>query len=84
MAEAGDIKSALHQLEQMDPTINRKFQPWWVAKGYLLSLDKSSSREMSDAAYQTAIGMTVDYRLKSYLETVRQALWNADRLNDRK
>jgi RNA polymerase sigma-70 factor, ECF subfamily len=84
MGEAGDIKSALDQLEQMDPTISKKFQPWWVAKGYLLSLAKNTSREMSDAAYQTAIGMTVDHRLKKYLETVRQALWNADSRNDRK
>jgi len=74
MGEAGDIKSALQQLEQIDPAISKKFQPWWVAKGYLLSLDKSAARETSDAAYQTAIGMTVDHRLKNYLETVRQSL----------
>lgn len=80
--EAGDIQSALLQLDQIDPTVSKNFQPWWVAKGYLLSLDANASLEMSDAAYETAIGMTVDRRLKHYLETVRQALGKAGRRND--
>ena len=73
--EAGDVKLALDQLEKMDPLVIKNFQPWWVAKAYLLGLDKDASRQMSDASYQMAIGLTVDERLKRYLESVRQALW---------
>jgi RNA polymerase sigma-70 factor (ECF subfamily) len=72
MGEAGDVKNALRQLEQMDPAVTKNFQPWWVAKGYLLNLDENSSPQIVDAAYQTAIGMTVDQRLRSHLETVRR------------
>jgi RNA polymerase sigma-70 factor (ECF subfamily) len=72
--EAGDVKKGLMQLEQMDPLITTNFQPWWVAKAYLLSLDENASRELTDAAYQTAIGMTVDLRLKRHLESVRRTL----------
>ena len=72
MGEAGDVKNALRQLEQMNPAATKNFQPWWVAKGYLLNLDENSSPQIVDAAYQTAIGMTVDQRLKSHLETVRR------------
>jgi len=74
LGEAGEVKKGLMQLEQMDPAITRNFQPWWVAKAYLLSLDENASRELTDAAYQTAIGMTVDLRLKRHLESVRQKL----------
>jgi RNA polymerase sigma-70 factor (ECF subfamily) len=72
--EAGDVKQGLMQLEHMDPSITRNFQAWWVAKAYLLSLDKNASHQLTDAAYQTAIGLTVDQRLKMHLESVRQKL----------
>lgn len=72
LGESGDVGSALRQLEQMDPAVTRNFQPWWVAKGYLLSLDENSSPQLRDAAYQTAIGMTVDPRLKNHLESLRR------------
>jgi RNA polymerase sigma-70 factor (ECF subfamily) len=72
--EAGDVKQGLMQLERMDLEISRNFQPWWVAKAYLQSLDKSTSHQLTDAAYQTAIGMTVDLRLKRHLESIRQKL----------
>ncbi len=76
--EAGDVAGALHQLDQMDPAITRNFQPWWVAKGYLLSLAGGSSQPMADAAYRTAIGLTVDQRLKRHLESVRLALRSSE------
>jgi RNA polymerase sigma-70 factor (ECF subfamily) len=76
--EAGDIKNALNQLEAMDPLVIKNFQPWWVAKGYLLGLDEGASRQLSDASYQMAIGLTVDERLKKYLKSVRQALWSQE------
>jgi RNA polymerase sigma-70 factor (ECF subfamily) len=72
--EAGDVKQGLLQLEQMDSAITRNFQPWWVAKAYLLSLDENASRELTDGAYQSAIGMTVDLRFKRHLESIRQKL----------
>jgi RNA polymerase sigma-70 factor (ECF subfamily) len=75
LGEAGEVRNALRQLEQMDPAETKNFQPWWVAKGYLLSIDENSSKQLIDHAYQTAIGMTVDQRLKNHLESVRRSLW---------
>lgn len=72
MGECGDVVNALRQLEAMDPAVTRNYQPWWVAKGYLLGLDTNSPRQLMDVAYQTAIGMTVDHRLRKHLESVRQ------------
>jgi hypothetical protein len=72
IGEAGNPQEALQALEQMDPAVTKQFQPWWVAKAYLLSLDSAASPAQVNAAYQTAIGLTVDKRLKSHLESVRQ------------
>jgi predicted RNA polymerase sigma factor len=58
----------------MDASLTRNFQPWWVAKAYLLSLGNEDSREQACAAYQTAIGLTVQQRVKRYLEAVRHEL----------
>lgn len=76
MGETGDIQNALRQLEQMAVSVAKNFQPWWVAKAYLLSLNKDTPRQVVEAAYQTAIGMTIDQRLKSHFESVRQARRN--------
>jgi RNA polymerase sigma-70 factor (ECF subfamily) len=74
IGEAGNPQEALQALEQMDPGVTKQFQPWWVAKAYLLSLDSAASSAEVNTAYQTAIGLTVDKRLKSHLESVRQGL----------
>lgn len=72
LGEAGDVKNALRQLDAMDPVLSTSFQPWWVAKAYLLQREANPSPPCIDAAYQTAIGLTVDPRLKRHLERVRQ------------
>ena len=54
--------------------MTRSFQPWWVARAYLLSLRGESSRQLADQAYQTAIGLTTQLVVKSHLESVRRAL----------
>jgi RNA polymerase sigma-70 factor (ECF subfamily) len=74
-AEAGNIAEGLRQLDQMDPGLMRTYQPWWVARGHLLSLLRPAgpaSQSEVDHAYQTAIGMTSHPRLKRHLESVRQ------------
>ena len=76
--EAQNIAEGLRQLDQMDPSVTKSFQPWWVARGYLLSRDESSSQSDIDFAYRTAIGLTVDPRLKRHLDAVRQALWRGE------
>jgi RNA polymerase sigma-70 factor (ECF subfamily) len=72
--EAGDVKNALLQLNQLDPNVTKSFQPWWVAKAHLLRLDTDAPRQTVEAAYQTAIGLTIDPRLKNHLESERQGL----------
>ena len=54
--------------------VQNSFQPWWVARGHLLSLAGPASRRQADQAYQTAIGMTIQQRLKRHLESVRKNL----------
>lgn len=73
--EAGDIPGALRQLDQMDPQAMQNYQPWWVARAYLLSRDGPARRSEADKCYQTAIGLTVDPKIKKHLESERQVLW---------
>lgn len=74
--EAGDIPGALRQLDQMDPQAMQNYQPWWVARAYLLSRDGPARRSEADKCYQTAIGLTVDPKIKKHLESERQTLWS--------
>lgn len=78
--EAGDVVGGLQQLDQMDTALTKGFQPWWVAKGHLLMLSGSHSLEQADDAYKTAIGLTSEPTLRSYLESVRQRI-RASHLN---
>jgi RNA polymerase sigma-70 factor, ECF subfamily len=72
MGEAGDIAGALAQLDSMDTLVTQSFQPWWVAKGHLLLLSAGASTSEANHAYQTAIGLTSDPALRTYLESVRR------------
>ena len=72
MAEAGDIATGLAELDSMDAGQMNTFQPWWVARGYLLGL--LSRNEESDAALRTAIGLSTGQSIKAYLELQRSAL----------
>lgn len=73
IGEAGDLEAGLRQLEQMDKTLVKSFQPWWVAKAYLLSLSDTCHQE-ADIAFQIAIGLTTQSRLKSHLQLLREGL----------
>ncbi|OYU46140.1 MAG: RNA polymerase subunit sigma-70, partial [Burkholderiales bacterium PBB4] len=74
MGEAGDPAAGLYQLDQMDGALTKSFQPWWVARGHLLQLSGDRARAMAHQAYQTAIGLTTDPRVRRYLESVQAGL----------
>jgi RNA polymerase sigma-70 factor (ECF subfamily) len=74
LAEAGDVAAGLRQLDAMDPTMVQTFQPWWVAKAYLLSLQGEQHVVQAAAAYQTAIGLSSQQKLREHLERLRLAL----------
>lgn len=65
LAEAGDLAQAMAQLTAMDEKLTVNFQPWWVAKAHLLTLQGRD--EESRIALQTAIGLTTDVRLRRFL-----------------
>jgi predicted RNA polymerase sigma factor len=71
MAEAGDLQAGLRQLEDMDMSLVKSFQPWWVAKAYLLSLSDTRQQEAAEEAFQIAIGLTSQSRLKTHLQLMR-------------
>ena len=71
LAEAGQLEAGLQQLDSMAPESVKNFQPWWVARGYLLAKQKSAPRHLADAAYCTAIGLTSQHRVRLYLEQQR-------------
>lgn len=75
LGESGDLPGGLQQLDQMDPKITRTFQPWWVARAYLLGQSGAPLRQLADQAYQTAIGLTTQTEVKRHLERMRQKLF---------
>ena len=74
LAEAGDVAAGLQQLDAMNRDVVKSFQPWWVARGYLLSKLDKQSLNAADAAYQTAIGLSTQQKIRDYLESVRAGL----------
>jgi RNA polymerase sigma-70 factor (ECF subfamily) len=74
LGESGDLPNGLQQLDQMDPKITRTFQPWWVARAYILGQSGAPLRQLADQAYQTAIGLTTQTEVKRHLERMRQRL----------
>ena len=74
LGEAGDLQAGLRQLGDMDEKLVKSFQPWWVAKAYLLSLSDTCHQEAADLAFQIAIGLTTQSRLKSHLQLMREGL----------
>ncbi len=74
-AEAGDVAGGLLQLDAMDAAVVRSYQPWWVARAYLLSKSEApQQRAGADAAYAVAIGLTSQQRLREYLESQRRSV----------
>ena len=74
IGEAGDVQAGLRQLEEMDKSQVKSFQPWWVAKAYLLSLSHPLDLDAADQAFQIAIGLTTQSRLKAHLRFMREGL----------
>ncbi len=74
LGEAGNAQAGLVQLDQMDASVSRSFQPWWVARAHLLRLGGSATLEVTRAAYETAIGLTTQQRLKDHLRALQKQL----------
>lgn len=79
LAETGQVAAGLQQLDAMDSRVTGNFQPWWVARGYLLSKLGPAAHAQADAAYRNAIGLTSQQTIKDYLERNRAALAPAQR-----
>jgi len=72
MAEAGELESGLAALDAIDAQAANAFQPWWVARAYLLGLQ--GRRAEAHHAYGIALGMTSQARLRAHLVRCRQRL----------
>jgi RNA polymerase sigma-70 factor, ECF subfamily len=72
--EAGDVAAGLKQLDAMDQRAVKSFQPWWLARAYLLSKQGSTARSAADAAHQTTIGLSTQQKTRDHLENIRAAL----------
>ena len=71
-AEAGDAQAGLDQLDALASPRTRGFQPWWVARAHLLTL-LGRADDAADA-YDTAIGLCTQERLRAFLQARRRAL----------
>lgn len=74
MGESGNVSEGLAQLDAMDRSVTKSFQPWWVAKAHLLRLQGHSSKADVEAALQIAIGLTTQQTVRTYLEAIRSSL----------
>ncbi len=74
MGESGNVSEGLAQLDAMDRSLTKSFQPWWVAKAHLLRLQRDSSQAEVETALQIAIGLTTQQPVRTYLETIRASL----------
>jgi RNA polymerase sigma-70 factor (ECF subfamily) len=74
MGESGNVSEGLAQLDVMDQSVTKSFQPWWAAKAHLLRMQSESSKADVEAALQIAIGLTTQQPVGSYLETIRSSL----------
>lgn len=74
MGESGNVSEGLTQLDAMDQTVTKSFQPWWVAKAHLLRLQSDSAKADVEAALLTAIGLTIQKPVRTYLEAIRASL----------
>ncbi len=65
LGESDQLVLALEILEGIEPERSRLYQPWWVARGELLY--RAEQREKATEAMETAIGMTMQPVLRTYL-----------------
>jgi RNA polymerase sigma-70 factor (ECF subfamily) len=70
--EAQGPAAGLTLLAAMDDAAITDYQPWWVARGYLLA--KQGERAEAHACYQRAIGLTEQPATRDYLLRRAQAL----------
>ena len=76
LAEAGDVAAGVAQLEAMDADLVKDFQPWWVARGHLLSQMGSARAADAANAYATAMGLTQQHKVRAHLERMASQLTN--------
>ena len=74
LAEVGNVGAGLAQLDAMDTALVKGFQPWWVARAYLLSLLGGTRVADAHQAYTHAIGLTQQRQARAHLERQRAAL----------
>ncbi|TAG80589.1 MAG: RNA polymerase subunit sigma-70 [Betaproteobacteria bacterium] len=68
--ECGNPSAGLAQLDALDHSLRHSFQAWWVARAHLLwILDNGSGLNRTEIrlAYEKALGLTIDLRLKAHL-----------------
>lgn len=74
LAESGQVASGLAQLDAMEVKVVKAFQPWWVARAYLLGLLGRERAVDADHAYAIAIGLTQQQKTRAHLERQRASL----------
>lgn len=68
LGESGSPGAGLKQLDSIGADLSVQFQPWWVARGHLLMLaDGEANTAQARAAFQTALGLTIEPQLRGYL-----------------
>jgi RNA polymerase sigma-70 factor, ECF subfamily len=70
LGECGNPSAGLAQLDALDHSLRRSFQAWWVARAHLLQMqnkDVGACTVEIQLAYEKAIGLTIDPRLKTHL-----------------
>lgn len=72
LAEAGALEAGLAALDAIDAQQANVFQPWWVARAYLLARSGRNAEARHD--YAMAIGLTSQARLRAHLEKCRRQL----------
>ena len=65
VGEAGDVRGGLQLLDDIGGGATAGYQPWWVAKGYLLA--RAGEAEAARACYVRAVGLTVLPEVRAYL-----------------
>ncbi len=72
LAHAGpDPRAGLGLLDAIDPARIVAHQPWWASRAHLLAMAGAHAEAAS--AYGRALGLTVEPRLRAWLEQRRQA-----------
>lgn len=71
MAESGDPQAAINLLESMDKKLTQNFQPWWVARAYILTL--TQDHNAARAALDRAIGLSTEEKIINYLTELKNS-----------